>query len=219
MIAADLLSAEIPPLRTSDNGLKALTWMEEFKLEHLPIVNHLEYLGLFSEEDLYKMNAPEEALGAHELSLPKPHVLAQDHILEVLKFANQWQLSAVPVLNDQKHYLGMITLKDLVEGLAKIKGVQEPGAIIVLEVLNRDYSLSQIAQIVESNDAKITSVFLSETNEKGQMEVHIKLNVSDITGILATFERYSYQIKGSYFGTGRDDLDDRYDLLMNYLNM
>ena len=45
MIAIDLITDEIPPLMHSDTGEKALNWMEEFKVSHLPVikVEPLEY--------------------------------------------------------------------------------------------------------------------------------------------------------------------------------
>ena len=74
MLAKELIKDLIPPLKTSDTGLKALNWMEEFKVKHLPIVNKEDFLGLISEEDILSLNTPEEPLGNHALSLIRPFV-------------------------------------------------------------------------------------------------------------------------------------------------
>ena len=97
MIAEDLISREIPPLRTSDTGLKAVSWMEEFKIFHLPIVNHTDFLGLISEEDIYNLNTPEEPLGNHQLSLTRPYVRNHQHIYEVIKLVSGAGHDAVAV--------------------------------------------------------------------------------------------------------------------------
>ncbi|MBW7936736.1 MAG: CBS domain-containing protein [Flavobacteriales bacterium] len=220
MIAEDLISNEIPPLKTSDSGLKALTWMEEFRVSHLPIVNHQDLLGVISEEDIFNLNSPEDALGNHRLSLYRPYVKSHQHLYEVIKIATELNLSIVPVIDTNEKYLGLVTMPDLVKALATLASVKDTGAIIVLELNERDYNLSQIANIVESNDCRILSVYLRSVPDSTKLDVVLKLNRTDLRGVLATFNRYNYTVKASYMETGYDeDMRERFDLLMNYLNM
>lgn len=220
MIAEELISNEIPPLKTSDTGLKALSWMEEFKISHLPIVNHTDFLGLVSEEDIINFNSPDEALGSYRLSLSQPFVRNNQHIYEVIKLVADLNLSVIPVLDVHQKYLGLITIRDLIKNLAALSSIKDPGGIIVLEVNERDYNLSQIAQIVESNDCKILSCYVNTLTDSTKMNVVIKVNRTDLRNVLATFSRYNYIIKGSYMETSsQDDMRDRYDMLMNYLDM
>lgn len=220
MTAEEIISNEIPPLKTSDSGLKAIGWMEEFKITHLPIVNHTDFLGLVSEEDIYNLNAPEEALGNHTLSLVRPFVRARQHIYEVIKMVAELNLSVVPVLDDQDKYLGVITIPDLVKHLAQLSAIKDPGGIIVLEMNERDLNLSQIAHIVESNDCRILSVYINTIEDSTRIEVTLKVSRTDLRSVMATFARYNYTIKASFMETGYDeDMNKRFDLLMNYLNM
>ena len=53
MLARELVSDIISPLHTSDTAQKALSWMEIYKVSHLPIVNEKKFLGLISESDIY----------------------------------------------------------------------------------------------------------------------------------------------------------------------
>jgi hypothetical protein len=95
-----------------------------------------------------------------------------------------------------------------------------PGGIIVLQMADSSYSMSEISQIVESNDAKILNMCLRNYEESTQVEITIKLNVFDVVPVIQTFQRYNYTIS-AVFGE-KDDLDelrDRYDALMNYLNI
>lgn len=219
MIAEELISNKIPPLKTSDSGLKAFSWMEEFRISHLPIVNHQELLGVISEEDIFDLNSPEEPLGNHRLSLQKPYVRNYQHIYEVIKLVADLNLSLVPVLDEQDKYLGVITLPDLIKKLAELSSIKDNGAILVLEMNVRDYNLSQIAQIVESNDCRILSVYINTIPDSTKMDVILKLNRTDIRGVIATFNRYNYIVKASYNEVGYDEMNERFDLLMNYLNM
>lgn len=220
MIAEDLISNEIPPLKTSDSGLKALNWMEEFKISQLPIVNHVDFLGLVSEEDIINLNAPDEPLGSYKLSLNHAYVRANQHIFEVISLVAELHLSVIPVLDQNQKYLGLITDTDLIKHLATISSIKDVGAIIVLEVNERDYNLSQIAQIVESNDCKILSCYIQSLSDSTQLEVILKINSTDLRRVISTFTRYNYIIKGSYMEHGhRDDMNDRFNLLMNYLDL
>jgi len=220
MLAKNLISDFILPLKTSDTGLMALYTMDELKVLHLPIVNNTEFLGLISEADILTLNAPEEALGNHVLSLKKPYVTQNQHIYDVLKIISTLDLSLVPVLDEKHNYLGVITFSNLVKQFSKISAFENPGGIIVIELNVNDYSISEIAQIVESNDAKVLSLYVSSHKDSTKLELTIKINKIDLTSILQTFYRYNYVIKASF--SEKDDLDiiqERFDSLMNYLNI
>lgn len=221
MVAKDLISEVVPSLRTSDSGQTALNWMEIFRISHLPIVNNQDFLGLISDTDIYDMNQPEEPIGNHSLTLMKPYVTAEQHLFEVIGLASRFKLTVVPVLDDKNHYKGIITTTDLVRYLAGISSMDQPGGIIVLELIERDYSLSQIAQIVEGNNVKVLSMYVTSRADSTRLEVTIKVNTNDLASVLRTFERYNYDVKS--WITADDSMDrfysERFDLLMKYMNI
>lgn len=221
MVANDLISDIIPSLKTSDTGQTALNWMEIFRISHLPIVNNQDFLGLISDADIYDMNQPEEPIGNHELTLIKPYVSGGQHLFEVIGLVARMKLSLVPVLDDGGHYKGVITTSDLIRHIAGISSMDQPGGIIVIETTERDYSLSQIAQIVESNNIKVLSMYLTSPADSTRLEVTLKVNTTDLLALIRTFERYGYDVKT--WVTTNDSMDkfysERFDLLMKYLNM
>jgi predicted transcriptional regulator len=221
MVAKDLISEVIPALKTSDLGQTALNWMEIFRISHLPIVNNQDFLGLISDADIYDMNQASEPIGNHELTLMKPVVREDQHIFEVIGLASRMKLSVVPVLDNKNRFLGVITTNDLIRHIAGISSMDQPGGIIVLELLERDYSLTQIAQIVESNSIKIVSMYITSPPDSTKLEVTLKVNTTDLTSVMRTFERYNYEVK-TWVSTN-DSMDslysERFDLLMKYLNI
>lgn len=221
MVAKDLISEVIPSLKTSDLGQTALNWMEIFKISHLPIVNNQEFLGLISDTDIYDMNQPNEPIGNHNLTLYKPFVTTEQHIFEVIGLASRLKLTVIPVLDTKNNYKGVITTSDLIRHIAGISSMDQPGGIIVLDVVDRDYSLSQIAQIVESNNIKILSMYITSSPGSTQLEVTLKVNTGDLASVIRTFERYNYEVKT--WVTDNDSMDkfysERFDLLMKYLNI
>lgn len=221
MVAKDLISEVIPSLKTSDLGQTALNWMEVFRVSHLPIVNNQDFLGLISDADIYDMNQPGEPIGNHTLTLLKPYVTSEQHIFEVIGLAARLKLTVVPVLDSKNYYKGVITTNDLIRHMAGISSMDQPGGIVVLELIDRDYSLSQIAQIVESNNIKVLSMYITSPPESTKLEVTLKLNSNDLTPVLRTFERYNYEVKT--WVSNSDSIDqfyqERFDLLMKYLNI
>lgn len=219
MTAEQLITDIIIPLRTSDTGEEALGMMNEFYVRHLPIVNDRQLLGLISEEDILDMD-PEEAVGSYPLSLLRPYVQRTDHIYEVLRLIAEHHLTLIPVVDDKGDYLGLVTMEDVLQYFARTAPFSETGSIIVLEVARRDYQLSEIARIVESENAAILSAFVSNDFDSARIDVTLKIARQNIQSIIATFQRYDYDIKASFNEVSYvDALQDRYDSLMAYLNV
>ncbi len=130
------------------------------------------------------------------------------------------KLSVVPVLDRGERYLGLTTISNLMSHLAKSASFSESGSVVVLEMNQFDYSLAQIAQIVESNDAKILSSYITSIKDSKLMEVTIKVNRKNIEPILQTFYRYDYTIKASFSEDDFElDMRKRFEGLMKYLNI
>ncbi len=221
MLAKDLISDVVPALKTSDTGLQALSWMDIFRISHLPIVNNMEFLGLISDKDIYDLNMAEEPIGNHKLSLFSPYVFMDQHIYEVIEIVSRLELTVVPVLDKDNHYLGLITLNDLLQRFANLSALKQPGGIIELELNVNDYTLTQISQIVESNDARILSMYVSSPEDSTKMNITLKVNTTDITSIVQTFNRYNYSIKASYMDSDELEslLNNRYEAFMKYLSI
>ena len=220
MLAKDLITDEIPPLKTTDTGSMAMNWMDEFKVSHLPIIHNEEYLGLISDTDILDLNITTTQLGTHKLSLIRPFVVENQHLYEIIKLISNMRLTVLPVLDKNLHYLGLIPTTNLLQQFGSLAATNEPGGIIVLEMNIYDYSLAQIAQIVESNDGKVLSCYVSTPADSTNIEVTVKVNREDISGMLQTFYRYSYNVKASFHQSRfQDDMKNRFDSFMNYINI
>jgi len=219
MIAKEL-AYPIVVLKTSDTGQAALSLMEELKISHLPIVNNEEFLGLISQSDIYNLNSPDEPIGNHILSVAKPFVYQDQNIFEVFRLMSEQKLTLLPVLDNNSKYIGSISISNLVFRFAEASSFKNPGGIITLELNQNDYSLSEIAQIIESNDAKVLSLFVSSHPDSTKLEITIKLNKMDLRPVLQTFYRYNYNVTASQTQEEYNDgLKERFDSLMNYLSI
>jgi len=220
MIARELINDSFPPLKVSDTGLKAINWMEEFRVEHLPIVDGVNYIGLISEEDVLKLNSLEQPFANQSYSLIKPFVRYNQPVFEVVKTISKEKLTIVPVLDEANHYMGLITLADILKHYSESGIFEDANGVIVLEMGMKDYSLSEIARIVESENGKIISAYVTPNAQEETIDITLKINQSDLSRILASFTRHDYTVKEHYHHSEfMDDLKSRYDSLMNYLDI
>ena len=220
MKALELISEEIPPLTHTDTGEKALRWMDEFKVSHLPVLKNGNFVGVISESDILDKLDLEDTLDKLFDHLPRPYVNENAHIYEVLAKISEHKLSILPILDESEKYLGCTSIHHLITKIANTGSIKENGGIIVLEVNSIDYSMAQIAQIVESNNAKILSSYIMSPSDSSKLEVTLKINQIELDRIIRTFERYDYVIKASFQkSSGDEDVQFKYDALMNYLNL
>lgn len=199
--------------------MEILSWMEEYKVNHLPVIDGKHYVGLLAEDDVFNLSDPEVPVGLNNSWLKKIYVKADQHLYEVVKLMTDEHISVVPVLDASGNYLGVITRRTIIDKFATYAAVNQPGGIIILGINNRDYLASQIVQIVESNDAKLLSLFVADQPNSTTMDVTIKVNRQDISGILQTLDRYGYEIKATWLDNNDDYLQDRFDSLMNFLSI
>lgn len=220
MIAIDLITDEIPPLMHTDTGEKALSWMEEFKVSHLAVLKSGNFVGVVSESILLDQEDLSLTLDKLFQHLPRPFSHVGDHIYQVLARISEYHLSLIPILDNDEQYIGCADVHHLLTLMANTGSIKEIGGILVVEMSSSDYSMAQIGQIVESNDAKILSSYIMSSSDSTNIEVTLKINTLELDRIIRTFERYDYVIKASFqksrFG---EDLQFRYDALINYLNL
>lgn len=219
MLAQDLIVDDIPPLKLTDTGETALRWMDDFRVAHLSVVDNNRYLGTISDSDILGMTDIDEPLQAYRELFNPVFITQYQHIFEVVKVINDHHLSIVPVLDKDESYKGSITVYQLMKIIADMPVANSPGGIIVLELNQHDYSLQNIAGIIEENEAKILGTFITSHSDSTKIQLTIKVNRVDINAIINSLERHEYHI--TYFhdnGNGQLDLRDRFDALMNYLN-
>ncbi len=220
MSIKELISYEFPILTLQDTGQRALSLMNEFRVFHLPLVDRGDYMALISEDDLLDWDTPEEPLSLAEFINFRPMVSEQMHPYEAMKLVKEFNLSIIPVVGLHQHFVGIVTVEGLFNYLLETNAVKEMGAIIVLEMEQRNYSASEIARICESNNISILSLFVNTLNETGIQIVTLKVNQSDVQALIATFERYGYVVKDVYAAKNHlEDLQQNYDAFMNYLNV
>ncbi len=219
MRVGDHILNDYKPLSTSEKVGDVLSAMEELKSSHLPVLEEGKYLGLISEDDLLDIENEEDQIEQH-LNLLKPYqAKANTHLYEAIRLFGEGNLTCLPVLNEEGDYVGYLSASELMWDLGQQLTFAEKGAVLVLRLSVRDYHISQIAQIVESEDALILGLQL-RSEGSDYLRVALKVNQSDLSRIVKAFERYEYEVVELYHESIFDDTaSDRYEGLVKYLNI
>jgi len=222
MIAEELINQMIPPLKISDKGRQALNWMEEFRLNQLPVIdNDLNYKGLISEDTILESGDLDKAVEEYGLSLSDKFAQPATHFYEVIKLAINNRMQLVPVLDEEQKFQGVISVNDTSSAIAQMFASQGPGGILVLSMKMNQYSLAEISRLIESNEVKIISSFVANDEmDQDMIKVTFKLNKSDLSRVMATLERYDYKIIAHFQEAELLTNDkERLDLLLKYLSI
>jgi acetoin utilization protein AcuB len=221
MTAEDLINHSIPVLRPTDSVNRALEVMQDCGIRQLAMVENGELKALFDEDLLLNWLNDDDELGA--LSLENQLISGNifQHIYELISLSNSHHLQILPILDEDNSYIGSIVVAEMLSRFAEQLGVQESGAVVVLKMNSYNYSLTDISRLVESNNTKIiSSFFANNPTEIDKATLTIKLNRTDISPIIATFERFGYDVESTYADIGTENLDqNRLNSLLRYLEV
>ncbi len=221
MLASSLLNPMLPTLKTTDLVAQALDWMNEYQTSQLAVAEEDRYRGIVSEDML--LDAPDDRLPLGEVILQHPDVYANEdqHVYELLRLSNQYQLKIIPVVDADGLLSGTLLVNDLLERFADSLGIQELGAVLVLKVAERDYSLAEVSRLIETNGTKVISSHYTSAatyENPDDARLTLKLNRTNINPVVATLERFGYAIEEAHANDPIDSIDqDRLDSLLRYL--
>lgn len=195
MQAYEFINNLIPPLKSKDKVKLALNWMEEIRTDILPVVDESKFMGFITEELVFSLNKPEVPIANVSLENISCFVYQDKHIYDVIKVASEYHSNMIAVVDRENHYLGVVTMEDAISAFADSFSIQSNGAVLVLSMNMTDYSLSEIARIIESENTKILSSFISnDPLDDSKIKLTLKLDKTELRHVKATIERFGYRI-------------------------
>jgi predicted transcriptional regulator len=220
MRCSQLISQTLPFLHTTDTVYQALNVMADHQVMHLPIAEGSEYVGLVSESALQAIDDDQICLKEFPAIWQSLSVKSDQHMLAAVQLAAEQYLTVIPVVSEERELIGTLLPADLIRAVSTFMRLDEPGGLIVLEMEPRQYAFSEMSRLVETHDAQITQLNTRILPESGQLSVTIRLNKPEISDIVATFQRYEYNVV-YFFGEElyTNQLRNNYDNLMTYLNV
>ncbi|MFD2099311.1 CBS domain-containing protein [Flagellimonas iocasae] len=208
----------VPVYEVSETLKDVIQFFEETTYSHVAITENGVYLGLLSENDLLCFE-PDKKIEEFRYELESFFVTKETSWLDVLEMFSRNEANILPILDENQIITGYYDLEDVVSVFIDTPFFKEPGAMLVVSTGIKDYSFSEIAQIVESNNARLLGAFITDT-ENDIVEITLKIGSQNFNEVAQTFRRYNYSI---VFGNSDDqfleDLKQRSDYLEKYLNV
>lgn len=210
---------QIEVLTLNSSIKKAQKICERFSVTHIPIVENGKFMGCISESDSLTIEDHTSSISKYSYILNFFYANENGSILELMKlFANN-ESNIMPILDNEKNYIGYYELNDILDLFCSSPFMRHDGVIMIIEKAKNDFSVSEICQIVESNESKILGLHIS-SETLDTIGATVKINSEDINEVIQTFRRYKYTIISEHEDDiYLQDLIERSDYLQKYLNM
>lgn len=218
MLVINYISKDFIPPKLNQMVSHGLNLVMEFNLTHLPVFEGLNFIGNLSKEDL---ESADEGVTLSELrDLCEVFSISDNaSLLDAIQMYHNYNSNIIPVLNSTFQYMGFLMMEDVISGLSTMPFIVEPGATMVVEVPQKQFSISEIAKICESNNARIVGLFVTGYFDD-KVQITLKLITENIVSVSETFERFGYTVVFKFFNDEKQDLyKDRFDQLMKYLDI
>lgn len=219
MKISEYITTDISALELSSTVEEAGKMFDMVSYSHLPIVNNQLLIGLISESDIRTLDDQNSILKEYDYLFDHFSIPNTDNWIDILKMFAASDTNILPVLADNNHYLGYYELSDVLHYFNDTPLLSHDGFFIVLEKGEKDYSFSEIAQIVESNAAKLIGIFISGYRDD-IVRITLKISADEINDIIQSFRRYGYNLLTKHKEDALlEELKDRSDYLQKYLNI
>lgn len=221
MQAYEFINSLIPPLKLTDRAGMALNWMEEIRTDSLPVIDQGRFLGFIEDEIIFELNDREELIGNIQLESNACWVFSDKHIYDVLRVASENQSNLVAVVDRENTYLGVVTMEDAIAAFADSLSIKSQGSVLILSLQMKDYQLSEISRLVESENTKILSSFItSDPLDDSRIKLTLKLDKPELRHVKATMERFGYRVIDHYQEeSGISSEEDRIGNLLRFLDI
>ncbi|NML58376.1 CBS domain-containing protein [Chryseobacterium cheonjiense] len=216
MFIKEYISKDYPCFSLSDSIESARDTLEAFGYSHIFIKKSNQFYGALAEDFLYE---EEGTLKDLEHQIERFAILEDNNIMDSIRLFYTFNANIIPVINKNEKYLGYISCEDIFQDLSKYPLFSESGAILTVETSARKYSMTEIANIVESNNSKFYGAFISHMSED-TIQVTIKISNENLSSIDETFDRYDYRIVQKYYSDEKSDLfQDRFGFFQKFIEI
>lgn len=217
MFIKDYISKDFPCFSLTDSIEAARDLLEDFGYTHIFIKKSQHFYGAIAIDFLYEED--EGTLKSLEHQIERFAISEDSNIMDSIRLFHTFNTNVIPVINKNEKYLGYISCDDIFQDLSKYPLFSETGAILTIETPARKYSMTEIANIIESNNSKFYGGFISFMSDE-VIQVTIKISNENLASIDATFDRYDYRIVEKYYSDEKSDLyKDRFGFLQKFIEI
>ena len=214
----DYLNNDFKALNSQETIADVQDFFADVSYSHFSVVEEGIYIGCIAADDIDTFDSDKKIID-YKYALEGFFARKSMIWLDVLEVFAKNHSNVVPVLDEENKYSGYYELEDIVRFFHETPFLKEQGGIIIVEKSMDDYSMSQITQIIESNNGKLLGLFISEATAN-KVQITIKIAMGGMNEIIQTFRRYNYEIMSEHQEDNYlNSLKERSEYLDKYLNI
>lgn len=222
MLAKKLIDKNFTPLHNSDPAYAALAKMDAWQSTSLPVVEPTT--GKIIGQVTLKMliDLPDESILLKEIQLKEPiFSFENQHVFEVARQLVRHEVRIIPVVNESEEFLGVLQEKDVLKSFSEMLNVSMSGSVITVEVGNADFTLTEIVNLIELENAKILGLTVEQGDEENpNMKISFKLNLEDTSAVVSSLKRHGYvTATENIHDLNEVDMSSRANELIRYLDL
>jgi CBS domain containing-hemolysin-like protein len=214
----EYITNDFKAIDSQDTIADVQDFFNDLHFSHFPVIEDGIYIGSIAADDIVTFET-DKKIADYRFTLEGFFVRTNTIWLDVLEIFAKNHTNLVPVLDENNKYVGYYEIEDIMRFFHETPFLKEPGGIIIVKKAVLDYSMSQITQIVESNNGKLLGLFISEADVES-VQVTLKITLGAMNEIIQTFRRYNYEIISEHQEDNYiNNLKERSDYLDKYLNI
>lgn len=218
MLVNNYISKDFIPPNVNTSVGTAVNLLRDFNLTHIPLFEGLNFIGNIPRETLEDFSTDEKLISVKEFA-NYFYITQNASLFDAVQSFHHHSANMLPVINEEKHYLGSLMMEDVISALSTMPFIVEPGAIMTVEIPQKQFSISEVSKIVESNNARITGLFVT-AYEEDKVQITIKLMSENLASVSETFERFGYSVVHKFYSDEKEEmLRNRFEQLMKYLEI
>ena len=190
MMVKNWMSQPAITVDADDSAEDAIRIAKKHEIHMLPIVQNGQLVGIVTDRDIKRVPASDvssenkeedghllSGIKVKKIMTPDPVTVSYDSTLEetVEKFLVN-NISGLPVVNQQRKVIGVITKSDLFQLILVLTGFGKKGLQLGIELEDRPGAVKEITDIIREYGGRIASIFSThERADKGNRRLYIRV--------------------------------------------
>ncbi len=215
----DFILKEIKALTLNSSVKSAQQVCKDLPITHIPVVEDGKLIGCLPESDIQTIENKNRTLNEYTYMFDHFYTNEKATLLDLIALFADNDSNLIPVLDKNLNYVGYYELSDILDAFANSPFIHNESQTLIIDKPKSDYSMSQITQIVETNNGKLLGAYISSENIDN-IEVTLRIVSEEINEIIQTFRRYDYNVITQHEDDFYlEELKDRGAYLRKYLDM
>ena len=179
------------PINTLVSQVKAI--FKDLPFTHFPIVDQGKLIGMLAQSDIMHLPKDDKEMGEIPHFFQFYKVFSETNCIDLLSLFAKNDTDILPIVDEKNMYLGYFELDDIIRLFYNTPFLIQNATTLIVEKLTKNFTMSELVQIVESNGINILGMYLSEMNEQ-YTQITMRIETENINEVIQSLRRYDYEV-------------------------